>query len=121
MVGQLQNAFMLIRMIFIQLINVFCKITPVKANGKLLFYLLNRNQFFLAFDDGVKQTNLRNEDVLNCPIILPKNPNEQQKIATCLSSFDEVIAAHSQKLIVLKDHKKRVNAKPFPTRRRNCS
>ncbi len=29
-----------------------CKITPVKANGKLLFYLLNRNQFFLAFDDG---------------------------------------------------------------------
>ncbi len=63
---------------------------------------------------GVKQTNLRNEDVLNCPIILPKNPNEQQKIATCLSSFDEVIAAHSQKLIVLKDHKKGLMQNLFP-------
>ena len=61
-----------------------CKLTPVNTDGKLLLYLLNRNQFFLAFDDGVKQTNLRNEDVLNCPIILPKNAKEQQKIASCL-------------------------------------
>lgn len=91
-----------------------CKITPMKANGKLLFYLLNRNQFFLAFDDGVKQTNLRNEDVLNCPIILPKNPNEQQKIASCLSSLDEVITAHSQKLELLKDHKKGLMQNLFP-------
>lgn len=36
----------------------------------------------------------------------PKSPNEQQKIASCLSSLDEVIAAHSQKLELLKDHKK---------------
>ena len=91
-----------------------CKITPVKADGKLLLYLLNRNQFFLAFDDGVKQTNLRNEDVLYCPIILPKNPNEQQKIASCLSSLDEVIAAHNQKLEALKAHKKGLMQNLFP-------
>ena len=36
---------------------------------------------------------------------LPK-PKEQQKIASCLSSLDEVITSESQKLEVLKDHKK---------------
>lgn len=91
-----------------------CKITPIKVNSELLFYLLNRNQYFLAFDDGVKQTNLRNEDVLSCPIILPKNPKEQQRIASCLSSLDEVIAAHSQKLELLKEHKKGLMQNLFP-------
>ncbi len=91
-----------------------CKITPVKSNSRFLLYLLNRNKFFLAFDDGVKQTNLRNEDVLNCPIILPKNSKEQQKIASCLSSLDEVIAAHSQKLDALKEHKKGLMQNLFP-------
>lgn len=91
-----------------------CKITPISVDSKLLLYLLNRNQFFLAFDDGVKQTNLRNEDVLNCPLILPKNPKEQQKIASCLSSLDEVIAAHSQKLELVKDHKKGLMQNLFP-------
>ncbi len=91
-----------------------CKLTPVNTDGKLLLYLLNRNQFFLAFDDGVKQTNLRNEDVLNCPIILPKNAKEQQKIASCLSSLDDVIASHSHKLDALKTHKKGLMQNLFP-------
>ena len=91
-----------------------CKLTPVNVDSKLLLYLLNRNRFFLAFDDGVKQTNLRNEDVMNCPIILPKNPTEQQKIASCLSSLDEVIASHNQKLDALKEHKKGLMQNLFP-------
>jgi type I restriction enzyme, S subunit len=92
-----------------------CKLTPTTADSRILYYLLNRNSYFLSFDDGVKQTNLRNEDVLNCPIVLPKNPQEQQKIASCLSSLDEVIAAHSQKLELLKDHKKGLMQNLFPT------
>lgn len=91
-----------------------CKISPVKVDSKLLLYLLNRNQFFLNFDDGVKQTNLRNEDVLNCPLILPKNPKEQQKIASCLSSLDDLIEAHNQKLDLLKEHKKGLMQNLFP-------
>jgi type I restriction enzyme S subunit len=91
-----------------------CKISSLKVDSKLLFYLLNRNQFFLNFDDGVKQTNLRNEDVLNCPLILPKNSQEQQKIASCLSSLDEVITAQTQKLDLLKDHKKGLMQNLFP-------
>lgn len=91
-----------------------CKITPINAENKILYYLLNRNPYFLSFDDGVKQTNLRNEDVLKCPIILPKIQKEQQKIASCLSSLDEMIAAQGQKLDLLKDHKKGLMQKLFP-------
>jgi len=91
-----------------------CKLTPTKAEGKLLYYLLNRSPYFLSFDDGAKQTNLKNEDVLNCPLLLPKEPNEQQKIATCLSSLDEVIAGNSQKLDSLKTHKKFLMQNLFP-------
>ncbi|MCR9182199.1 MAG: restriction endonuclease subunit S [Flavobacteriaceae bacterium] len=42
------------------------------------------------------------------------NLQEQQKIASCLSSLDEVIAAHSQKLELLKDHKKGLMQNLFP-------
>ncbi len=39
---------------------------------------------------------------------------EQKKIASCLSSLDGVIAAHSQKLDLLKDHKKGLMQNLFP-------
>lgn len=94
-----------------------CKLKPFDANSKLLYYLLNRNAYFLAFDDGIKQTNLKNEDVLNCPIILPKKTKdnkEQQKIASCLSSLDDVIAAHTDKLENLKQYKKGLLQNLFP-------
>ena len=44
----------------------------------------------------------------------PKSPKEQQKIASCLSSLDDLIAAHSQKLELLKDHKKGLMQNLFP-------
>lgn len=48
--------------------------------------------------------------------ILIPNPRfqEQQKIASCLSSLDELISAHSQKLELLKDHKKGLMQNLFP-------
>lgn len=39
---------------------------------------------------------------------------EQQKIASCLSSLDDLIEAHSQKLELLKDHKKGLMQNLFP-------
>lgn len=39
---------------------------------------------------------------------------EQQKIASCLSSLDEVITAHNNKLEALKDHKKGLMQNLFP-------
>ncbi len=44
----------------------------------------------------------------------PKKKNEQQKIAACLSSLDDLIEAHNQKLEALKDHKKGLMQNLFP-------
>ena len=92
-----------------------CRITPRNMNSKILYYLLNRNPYFLAFDDGVKQTNLRKEDVLNCPLMIPEDPKEQEKIADTLSSVDELINAQNQKLEALQLHKKGLLQGLFPT------
>lgn len=43
-----------------------------------LFYCLNRHPYYLSFDNGNSQTNLRKNDVLNCPIILPPLPLQQE-------------------------------------------
>jgi len=55
-----------------------------------LVRILNRNKYFLKFDNGVSQTNLRKDEVLGCPIIFPTIP-EQKKIADFLDSSDEWI------------------------------
>jgi type I restriction enzyme S subunit len=48
------------------------------------------------------------------PVPVPESDKEQQKIASCLSSLDEVIASNSQKLDLLKDHKKGLMQNLFP-------
>ena len=91
-----------------------CRFRSKNVNSKLLFYLINRNPYFLSFDDGVKQTNLKKTDVLECPLRIPTSPLEQQKIADCLSSLDELIEATSQKVEILKEHKKGLMQQLFP-------
>jgi len=48
------------------------------------------------------------------PVPIPENRKEQQKIAACLSSLDDVINAESKKLEVLKEHKKGLLQNLFP-------
>lgn len=91
-----------------------CRITPRNLNSKILYYMLNRNPYFLAFDDGVKQTNLRKEDVLNCPLLIPNDPQEQEKIADILTSLDDLINTQYQKIESLKLHKKGLLQGLFP-------
>ena len=43
-----------------------------------LYYCLNRNPYYLSFDNGNSQTNLRKKDVLNCPIIIPPLALQQE-------------------------------------------
>jgi type I restriction enzyme S subunit len=62
-----------------------------------LFYKINRNSYYLAFDDGVKQTNLRKDDVLGCKLSIPKEEPEQTAIATILSDMDAEIENLEQK------------------------
>jgi len=42
-----------------------CSLRAKIVDSRFLFYKLNRNPYYLTFDDGVKQTNLRKEDVLS--------------------------------------------------------
>ena len=91
-----------------------CRITSQKVNSILLFYTINRNKYFLAFDDGVKQTNLRKDDVLHCSIVIPKDANEQEKIADFLSEIDDLIGRQTDKIEALKQHKKALMQGLFP-------
>ena len=63
---------------------------------------------------GAAQLNISLGQIANFNILIPKKPKEQEKIASCLSSLDETIKAHSQKLDVLKDHKKGLMQNLFP-------
>ena len=74
-----------------------CSLTPLNVNSDFLFYLLDRNSYYLTFDDGVKQTNLRKDDVLSCPLKLPVTLEEQQAIAQVLSDMDAEIEALEKK------------------------
>lgn len=47
-------------------------------------------------------------------LLLPKNVLEQQKIANCLTSLDNLIAAQVQKIETLKKHKKGLMQQLFP-------
>ena len=64
--------------------------------------------------DGGVIKRLYNSDLKNISIRYPENKLEQQKIAYCLSSLDELISAQSDKLDALKDHKKGLMQNLFP-------
>jgi type I restriction enzyme S subunit len=64
---------------------------------------------------GAKNTiQLSNERFLSGRIVLPTSEPEQQKIAECLSSVDELMAAQSRKLDAIKTHKKGLMQQLFP-------
>ena len=54
-----------------------CCLRNYNLNSVYFYYLLNRHPYFLRFDDGDSQTNLRKDDLLDCPIIMP--PIDMQK------------------------------------------
>lgn len=62
---------------------------------------------------GSTRFNISKGAFLNLKLPIP-NPKEQKKIASCLSSLDEAIAAHNQKLDLLKHHKKGLMQNLFP-------
>jgi len=69
-----------------------CIFRARKDDPRYLRYALNRNPYFLAFDDGVQQTHLLNDPIKNCPVILPPVP-EQKGIAEALSDVEAWIGS----------------------------
>ncbi len=75
-------------------------------------YLNSKNiEDFLT---GMAQPKLNRGKLDIIPIPLPNNPKEQQKIASCLSSLDELITAQAEKIEQLQLHKKGLLQGLFP-------
>src|SRR5574344_455370 len=88
-------------------------ITPNDGiNSKYLAITMNRNKYFLQFDDGVKQTNLSLEDMKKYENYYPTKL-EQDKIGLYFSELDNLITLHQRKLEMLKNVKKSMLDKMF--------
>ncbi len=68
-----------------------CAIRSTNFDKKFLYYQLSRNRYFLEFNNGENQTNLRKNEILNCPLLIPSLP-EQKRIVGIL---DKAFAAIS--------------------------
>jgi type I restriction enzyme S subunit len=65
-----------------------------------------------ARSDGL--LNIRADTFFSIKIPMPPTPDEQRKIADCLGSLDDLIAAEGRKLAALRDHKKGLMQQLFP-------
>ena len=93
-------------------------ITPYEnTDSYFLHILMNRNRYFLKFDDGNKQTNLSVNDVTNFEEKYPSY-EEQYKIGQCFSNLDHLITLHQRKCEETKKLKKYMLQKMFPQNRK---
>lgn len=95
--------------------------TPTNPHLGLLieayFESPGRSKEFLAplCQKGAKNTlQITNTTFLSGRLPLPSQPAEQEKIADCLNSLDELIAAQGRKVEALKTHKKGLMQQLFP-------
>ena len=102
--------------------SVYVTLAVIKKSAKfdsnfLAFYIESNR-----FQQEIKRRSLLNaapqkinmNELRSCEVLLPPKKEEQQKIANCLSSLDEVINAETEKLRLLQDHKKGLLQQLFP-------
>ena len=85
-------------------------------SDSFLTFLLKNDNFIDYIMKGAKGVKMPRGDISlmkEYPVAIP-SPKEQQKIADCLSSIDELIAAQTYKIAALKDHKKGLMQQLFP-------
>ncbi|MBV6878976.1 restriction endonuclease subunit S [Epilithonimonas ginsengisoli] len=83
-----------------------------KYNLNWIYYLLSSIDFS-SYIKGSGIPHIYYSDYKNENVFVP-NQDEQQKIASCLSSLDELITAHTNKLETLKTYKKGLMQNLFP-------
>ena len=84
------------------------------SNAFVFQYLLHKKTWIISTYLQGGQGNLSGEIVKSITLYYP-SAGEQQKIADCLSSLDDIITAHALKLDMLKTHKKGLMQQLFPT------
>lgn len=91
--------------------------TVFRANSpKFIFQLFQTADYNrqVKADLGATINSINGKNFLKYKFRIPKDANEQQKIANCLSSLDALIAAQSEKIEALKEHKKGLMQQLFP-------
>jgi type I restriction enzyme S subunit len=93
-----------------------CVIRSNNFDKRFLYYQLNRNRHFLSFNNGENQTNLRLNQVLDCPLYIPPMV-EQKAIAKNIDLLKEecqrLETIYQQKLNNLEELKKSVLQRVF--------
>ncbi len=93
-----------------------CGIIGITGNPNATQLIVEEYLNFVSLKDyltGMAQPKLNRAKLDIIPIPLP-NKKEQQKIADCLSSLDDLITAEARKLEALKEHKKGLLQQLFP-------
>ncbi len=88
-----------------------------EVKGAYLGNLLMSDHFITHIMGGAKGVKMPRgdlEQIQNFQVPVPPNLNEQQKIADCLSSLDELIRAETSRLEALQAHKKGLLQQLFP-------
>ena len=83
-----------------------CSLTAKNGtDSKFLYYQMNRNNYYLSFNNGVSQTNLKKEEVLECPLLMP-DIEEQIQIVKVIDTATKELNEYEHKLEALLLQKK---------------
>jgi type I restriction enzyme S subunit len=83
------------------------------ASG-FIYFALDNEASRIAELAGKQAVPIINKSLFSSVLVSFPSPNEQQKIADCLSSIDDLITAQTQKIEALKAHKKALMQQLFP-------
>lgn len=95
--------------------NLFQLIPKKKINPYFFYFLFSKEKTRikgLSSSTSLSAINFTSLKALK--IVVSQNTDEQQKIANCLFSLDELIEATSRKVEILKEHKKGLMQQLFP-------
>ena len=96
-------------------IGAFCSaFRPSNEFAKYLLQTQRYRRFVADIIGGGNINNLKNSDLETLSFWVPRENSEQEKIADCLGSLDNLIVAEGQKLEALRDHKKGLMQQLFP-------
>lgn len=91
---------------------VWIENTQAELSNELLYYLLSRIDWTRLNSNTI--TRIYGDDLRNLLLAFPTDLEEQQDIADCLTSLDELIAAQAEKIEALKAQKKGLLQGLFP-------
>ena len=77
------------------------------------YWLVQHKNELISKSSGSTFLEIGKKELKHIPVLRP-DKDEQQKIATCLSSLDELISAQTRKVDALKDYKKGLMQQLFP-------